>query len=345
MHRGEFHYELPSQLIAQVPPAERGGGRLLVLDRTSGAVSDARFGDFESLIRPTDLLVFNDTRVVPARVSGTKDTGGRVEVMLERIRSPHEVLVQIRSSRSPRTGALLSLDGGETVRVLGRSGALFRLEFECDAQQYFEQFGSVPLPPYIERAPTMDDVDRYQTVFARKPGAVAAPTAGLHFDAAMIERLQGNGVSIAFVTLHVGSGTFAPLREAQVEANMLHEERVVVSDAVCEAIEAARLRGGRVVAIGTTVVRALETAAAHGQLAAFDGTSSLFIYPGYEFAVVDAMLTNFHLPESSLLMLVAAFAGKDKVLNAYRHAVEMRYRFFSYGDAMFIADRGLHDAI
>ena len=324
MHRGDFHYELPSQLIAQAPPTARGGGRLLVLDRRTGALSDRQFQDFESLIRADDLLVFNDTRVLPARVAGHKQSGGRVEVLLERMLSPNVALVQIRASRSPQAGALLELDGEQTVSVIGREAALFVLEFQCDAQSYFEQHGEVPLPPYIDRKPSADDVSRYQTVFARRSGAVAAPTAGLHFDAKMLARLQDKGVRTAFVTLHVGSGTFAPLREEAVAANTLHAERVVVPVEVCDAIAAARRRGGRVIAIGTTVVRALETAAAGGRLEAFDGESQLFIYPGYEFRIIDAMLTNFHLPESSLLMLVAAFAGTDRVLAAYRHAVEQR---------------------
>jgi S-adenosylmethionine:tRNA ribosyltransferase-isomerase len=345
MQRGDFHFELPPQLIAQAPPAERGGGRLLVLDRRSGALADRQFSDFESLIRPADLLVFNDTRVLPARVAGHKQSGGRVEVLLERIVSPDVALVQMRSSRSPQAGAVLELSGGERVRVRGREGALFVLEFQCDTQAYFEQHGEVPLPPYIDRMPSEDDVGRYQTVFARRPGAVAAPTAGLHFDDEVLERLENKGVHRTFITLHVGSGTFAPLREEDVAANTLHEERVVVSADVCDAVSAARRRGGRIIAIGTTVVRALESAAVDGQLAVFDGESQLFIYPGYEFRIVDAMLTNFHLPESSLLMLVAAFAGTDEVLAAYRHAVRERYRFFSYGDAMFIADGAAGDAV
>ncbi len=345
MHRGDFRYELPPELIAQAPPEERGGGRLLVLDRHTGECIDREFRDFESLIRPDDLLVFNDTRVVPARVGGRKHSGGRVEVLLERIIEPDTALVQIRASRSPQAGSVLELDGAERVRVLGREGALFRLRFGRDAQTYFEQHGAVPLPPYIDRVPTADDENRYQTVFGHRPGAVAAPTAGLHFDAALLERLQAAGVRSAFITLHVGSGTFAPLREEQVEANELHAERVVVSADVCTAVNNARARGGRVVAIGTTVVRALESAAVGAVIEPFDGESRLFIYPGYEFRIVDAMLTNFHLPESSLLMLVAAFAGTQQVLAAYRHAVTQRYRFFSYGDAMFITEAPFQDAL
>ena len=336
MDRGEFHVDRPEALIAQAPPAQRSGGRLLVLDGQSGNCRDAVFADFESLVQPDDLLVFNDTRVLPARATGRKDSGGRIEVLLERICSQHEALVQIRASRSPAPGSMLQLDGGETVTVAAREGALFKIAFAGDAQAWFEANGAVPLPPYIARAPDSADTQRYQTVFARHPGAVAAPTAGLHFDEDLLERLSARGVQSAFVTLHVGSGTFAPLREAAVEDNVLHAERVVVTQEVCDAIAQAHARNGRVIAIGTTVVRALESAGAGAAPEPYDGDSRLFIYPGYEFSVVDAMLTNFHLPESSLLMLVAAFAGTQNVLAAYRHAVGQSYRFFSYGDAMFV---------
>ena len=345
MQRGDFHYELPNELIAQSPPLERGGGRLLLLDGSTGAFEDRQFADFESLVDPDDLLIFNDTRVLPARVAGHKRSGGRIEVMLERICSEHEALVQIRASRSPLPGSELELAANETVTVVAREGALFRLAFQSNAQTWFEQHGAVPLPPYIERAPTADDEQRYQTVFACNPGAVAAPTAGLHFDNQLLDRLTAKGVRSAFVTLHVGSGTFAPLREEQVEANQLHAERIVVPEAVCTEVEAARALGARVIAVGTTVVRALETAANAGKLAPYVGESRLFIYPGYTFTIVDAMLTNFHLPESSLLMLVAAFAGTDHVLNAYRHAVAERFRFFSYGDAMFVTPHTVCDAV
>jgi len=345
MHRGDFHYELPGELIAQSPPAERGGGRLLVLDGRTGAVEDREFADFESLLQPSDLLVFNDTRVLPARAGGCKASGGRVEVLLERICSQHEALVQIRASRAPQPRSRIELDAGGEFEVLARAGVLFRVAFEGDALAWFEQHGTVPLPPYIERSPAADDAQRYQTVFARRPGAVAAPTAGLHFDAALLAHLDERGVRCAFVTLHVGAGTFAPLREARVEANRLHAERVVVPAQVCAEIAAARERGGRVVAIGTTVVRALETAAGDDGIAPYDGESRLFIYPGFTFRIVDAMLTNFHLPVSSLLMHVVAFAGREHVIAAYRHAVAAHYRFFSYGDAMFVTPQTPRDAI
>lgn len=345
MQCADFNYELPPELIAQTPPPERGGARLLVLDRSTGSFSDARFEDFAGLIRDDDLLVFNDTRVIPARVSGRKASGGRIEVMLERVIAPRTALVQIRSSRSPKPGSTLLLEGDESVLLSGREGALFRLEFQSDVHKYFERYGAVPLPPYIEREPVEADVDRYQTVFARAPGAVAAPTAGLHFDAELMRRLNRRGIAQTFITLHVGSGTFSPLREDRVEDNVLHEERVSVSEEVCSAVAATRASGGRVIAVGTTVVRALETAAANGEFSAYTGESRLFIYPGYPFRIVDAMLTNFHLPQSSLLMLVAAFAGTEHVMAAYRHAVEQRYRFFSYGDAMFISPPGSSDAL
>jgi len=345
MQRGDFHYDLPPELIAQSPPPERGGGRLLVLDGRTGICEDRAFSDIETLTNSGDLLVFNDTRVLPARLGGHKSSGGRVEILLERICAPQEAWVQIRSSRAPRPGSILVLDGGENVRVIAREGALFRVAFDSDAQTWFEQHGTVPLPPYIERAPSPQDAQRYQTIFARRPGAVAAPTAGLHFDTQLLERLEQRGVGAAFVTLHVGSGTFAPLRNERVEANVLHAERVVVPASVCTEVERTHARGGRVIAVGTTVVRSLETAAADGRLVPFDGESRLFIYPPYRFRIVDAMLTNFHLPESSLLMLVAAFAGTSHVLGAYRHAVAEKYRFFSYGDAMFVTPSRPRNAV
>jgi S-adenosylmethionine:tRNA ribosyltransferase-isomerase len=336
MQRSTFNYDLPAELIAQQPPAERGSSRLLVLEGDTGALADRAFSDLESLLRPGDLLVFNDTRVLPARLHGTKASGGRVEVFLERIVSPTTALVQIKASHSPKIGGALSLPGGAEAHVIGRQGALFELDFGADAQACFERHGSIPLPPYIDRTPSSDDVARYQTVFARHPGAVAAPTAGLHFDQPLLERLAVNGIELGYLTLHVGLGTFAPVRVDSIEAHEIHAERLCVPDALCAQIASARARGGRIVAVGTTVVRALETAAAGGSLRPFEGESRLFIYPGFAFHVVDAMVTNFHLPESSLLMLVAAFAGIDATMCAYRHAVAERSRFFSYGDAMFV---------
>jgi S-adenosylmethionine:tRNA ribosyltransferase-isomerase len=335
MNRSDFNYDLPPELIAQAPPAERSSSRLLVLDGSSGRIDDRRFGDLPQLLDPRDLLVFNDTRVLPARLFGRKATGGQLEVLLERIVDARRARVQIRASRSPRIGSEIVLADGTRARVVGRDEALFDLQFPCDVEGYVQAHGQVPLPPYIEREPDSGDRHRYQTIFARAPGAVAAPTAGLHFDRELLAALEQHGVEHAFLTLHVGAGTFAPVRCERIEEHTLHAEWLQVSPALCASIERCRARGGRVVAVGTTSVRALETAAQAGALQPFEGESRLFIRPGFAFAVVDAMVTNFHLPESSLLMLVAAFAGQAATLAAYRHAVERRYRFFSYGDAMF----------
>jgi S-adenosylmethionine:tRNA ribosyltransferase-isomerase len=336
MNRSDFDFHLPPELIAQHPLPERSASRLLALDGRTGALADRRFSEIVELLRPGDLLVCNDTRVLPARLAARKPTGGRVEVMLERLLGPRRLLAQLRASHLPKAGSDVELPGGARARVVRRDGALFELELDCDAAPLLQAHGDVPLPPYIERAPDAADRERYQTVFARAPGAVAAPTAGLHFDAALLAALEARGVERTFLTLHVGAGTFAPVRTERVEDHELHEEWMRVPAGVCAAVERCRSRGGRVVAVGTTSVRALETAARAGALAPFEGESRIFIYPGFRFRVVDAMVTNFHLPESSLLMLVAAFAGRDATLAAYAHAVEQRYRFFSYGDAMFV---------
>jgi S-adenosylmethionine:tRNA ribosyltransferase-isomerase len=335
--RSEFNYDLPRELIAQAPLPRRSASRLLVLDGATGSIEDRRFGDLVELLRSGDLVVFNDTRVVPARLFARRaPTGGRVEIMLERVLSARRVLAQLRASHLPRGDGELDLPGGHRARVVGRTGSMFELELDCDAHELLEAHGEVPLPPYIERPAEPSDRERYQTVFARTPGAVAAPTAGLHFDRALLDDLEARGVERSFLTLHVGAGTFAPVRAERVEEHELHAEWLQVPAEVCAAVERCRARGGRVVAVGTTSVRALETAARTGTVQPFEGESALFIYPGFRFRVVDALVTNFHLPESSLLMLVAAFAGRDAVLRAYRHAVQSRYRFFSYGDAMFV---------
>jgi S-adenosylmethionine:tRNA ribosyltransferase-isomerase len=336
MRRTDFSYELPPELIAQAPLAERRASRLLVLDGMTGAVEDTYFSALPERLTSGDLLVFNDTRVLPARVMAQKSTGGRVELLLERVVAPRRALFQLRVSHKPTRGAELALDGGARARVIGRDGALFELELDCDVVPFLEAHGAVPLPPYIERTPDEADRERYQTVFARTPGAVAAPTAGLHFDGEMLATLAGRGVETAYVTLHVGAGTFAPVRSERLEEHALHAEWIEVTAATCAAVVRCRERGGRVVAVGTTSVRALETAARAGTLVPFTGDSRLFIFPGFEFRVIDALITNFHLPESSLLMLVSAFAGREATLAAYRHAVAERYRFFSYGDAMFV---------
>lgn len=336
MDKSEFAYELPPELIAQAPLPERSASRLLVLDGATGSLEDRSFTDIVELLAPGDLLVFNDTRVLPARVGGRKATGGRVELLLERITGPRCGLFQIRASKSPKAGGEIELEGGVGARVLGREGDLFDVELDADLAAYLETHGSVPLPPYIERAPDAADIARYQTVFAREPGAVAAPTAGLHFDQALLDVLEARRVQRAFVTLHVGAGTFAPIRADQIESHELHAERVIVPQSVCDRIAEVKSRGGRVIAVGTTAVRSLEAAAHQRTFGAFEGDTRLFIYPGFRFRIVDAMVTNFHLPESSLLMLVAAFAGYEATMAAYDHAVAERYRFFSYGDAMLV---------
>jgi S-adenosylmethionine:tRNA ribosyltransferase-isomerase len=336
MRRRDFDYELPTGLIAQAPLRERSGSRMLCLDGRTGMLADRRFADIGELLAPGDLLVLNDTRVLPARIRGEKDSGGRVEILLERVTGRSEALVQLRASHNPAAGRSIRLDGGAVATVTGRQDDLFRIELDRDALEYFETHGETPLPPYIDRPPNSTDAVRYQTVFARKPGAVAAPTAGLHFDEALLAELASRGIAHAFLTLHVGAGTFSPLRVEDVDKVVLHEERLHVGPALCSAIAEVRERAGRVIAVGTTVVRALEAAASGGRLEPVCGTTALFIYPGFRFRVVDALVTNFHLPQSSLLMLVAAFAGRDNVLGAYRHAVAEAYRFFSYGDAMFI---------
>jgi S-adenosylmethionine:tRNA ribosyltransferase-isomerase len=335
MLRSDFQYELPEELIARFPAERRSGSRLLHLDGATGVIADRRMAELPGLLRDGDLLVFNDTRVIPARLFGRKDTGGRIEILLERITGPRRALVQLRASKPPRTGARLHLDpAAESATVLGRDGDFWLLEFGAEPGDIFARLGTMPLPPYLERPAEEADFERYQTVFARHPGAVAAPTAGLHFDADLLQALGAAGVSTTFVTLHVGAGTFQPVRAMNLAEHRMHVERLTVSAQACEAIGAARRRGGRIVAVGTTSVRALETAAASGTLAPYEGETQLFITPGFKFRVVDALLTNFHLPESTLLMLVCAFAGRQAVMTAYRHAVEARYRFFSYGDAM-----------
>jgi S-adenosylmethionine:tRNA ribosyltransferase-isomerase len=333
MRLTDFDYELPEDLIARHPARDRRGSRLL---EVSERVADRRFDELPGLLESGDLLVFNDTRVIPARLHGRKATGGKVEILIERAETDAEALAHVRASKPPRPGTTIRLDGGVEIGVLGRSGDLYRLQFGMPVMRCLEEFGEVPLPPYIERPPEGADQERYQTVYAREPGAVAAPTAGLHFDAGMLEETAAMGVGHAWVTLHVGAGTFQSLREQDVKRNRLHSERADVSEDCCAAIRRTKEGGGRVVCVGTTVVRSLEAAAAGGQLQPFSGETDLFIYPGYRFRVVDAMLTNFHLPQSSLLMLVAAFAGRDRILAAYHHAVAERYRFFSYGDAMFL---------
>ncbi len=336
MRRADFSYSLPRELIAQYPLPERGASRLLALDGADGGLSDLRFSDLPTLLRPRDLLVLNDTRVIPARLHGRKSSGGACEILLERFLEGRRFLAQLRASKGLRAGAVIDLPGGARAVAIGQRAGLHELELDRDLPDYFEAHGHIPLPPYIARADESSDRERYQTVYAAEPGAVAAPTAGLHFDATMFERLAGAGVGIARLTLHVGAGTFQPLRSDPVEGHRLHAERFCISQATADSIAATRDGGGRIVAVGTTVVRALETAAAQGSVTAGRGETDIFIAPGHRYRVVDALLTNFHLPESTLLMLVAAFAGRENVLAAYHHAVVGRYRFYSYGDAMFV---------
>jgi S-adenosylmethionine:tRNA ribosyltransferase-isomerase len=338
MQLSDFDYQLPEELVAQFPPTERSASRLLGLLPGEMRPKDLMFTDLPSLLLPGDLLVLNDTQVMRARLYGTKLSGGRVEVLIERIMEVGLALAHVRASKSPKPGSQLKLgDGDHIVEVAGREGDLFLLRaLSGDFYQLMEKHGHMPLPPYIERGDKPIDIDRYQTVFAEKPGAVAAPTAGLHFDHAMLKRVEDMGVNRATLTLHVGAGTFQPVRVNNLDEHIMHKEYIEVDEAVCLQVADTRERGGRVVAVGTTCVRSLEAASSHGAIAPYRGDTRLFIKPGYQFRSVDAMVTNFHLPQSTLLMLVAAFAGYDRIMQAYQHAIEKRYRFFSYGDAMFL---------
>ena len=337
----DFDYTLPAELIAQSPLSERSASRLLVVtpgEHGTPVMADAVFADLPDLVRPGDLFVFNDTRVIHARIHGVKDSGGQVEVLIERAIGPHEALAQVRASKSPRTGSRLHLADAFEVEVLGRVGEFFHLRFPDgeDLLTLLERHGKLPLPPYIQRAAGEADESRYQTVYAREPGSVAAPTAGLHFDEALLARLTAAGAKSAWLTLHVGAGTFQPVRVDAVADHKMHSERYTIPQATADAVADTRSRGGRVVAVGTTSLRALEAAAQTGDLRAGGGETDIFITPGYRFKVVDALITNFHLPRSTLLMLVSAFAGQDAIRAAYAHAIREKYRFFSYGDAMLL---------
>lgn len=343
MKVSDFSFQLPDELIARYPQPERNASRMLKLDGNSGEVADLAFTDLLTQVESGDLMVFNDTRVIPARIFGRKASGGKIEVLVERMLDEHSVLAHVRSSKSPKPGAQLILDGDIKVEMVARHDALFELKFDDPRHviDILESVGHMPLPPYIDRPDEDSDKERYQTVYNKSPGAVAAPTAGLHFDEAMLETLKAKGVQLAFVTLHVGAGTFQPVRVDSVDDHQMHKEYIEVSDEVVQQILATKANGKRIIAVGTTSVRSLESAAkaalAEGEsLLPFYGDSDIFIYPGYEFQVVDAMVTNFHLPESTLIMLISAFAGYDHVMNAYQHAIKQSYRFFSYGDAMFI---------
>ncbi|WP_046656057.1 tRNA preQ1(34) S-adenosylmethionine ribosyltransferase-isomerase QueA [Lysobacter capsici] len=343
MKKSDFNYELPPELIAQAPLAERSASRLLVVPPAPAPREDRVFSDLPQLLQPGDLLVFNDTRVIPARLFGQKSTGGRVEILIERLLGGSEARAQLGVSKSPKEGARIALDAGGEAEVLGRDGEFYRLRFHVpeSLEQWLLHAGRLPLPPYIQREPGRDDDERYQTVFAREIGAVAAPTAGLHFDEALLAQLRERGIEFGHVTLHVGAGTFQPVRTDSLDQHVMHSEWLNVGAGLIEQIRRCRARGGRVIAVGTTVVRALESAirlnpADDGELLPFAGETRLFILPGYRITSVDGLITNFHLPESTLLMLVSAFSGKDRVFAAYEHAIAQRYRFFSYGDAMLL---------
>ena len=338
MQKSDLFYELPQALIAQQPLKERAASRLLCLGGKSGHLSDQVFGQFPEQLLPNDLLIFNDTRVIAARLFGCKETGGRIEILIERILDDQRALAHIRASKAPKPGGKLLLDGGVRCIVEDRQNDLFKLEFQSDksVSDILDSIGHIPLPPYIERPDQASDRGRYQTVFARQSGAVAAPTAGLHFDDQVMTKIQERGIGTAFITLHVGGGTFQPIRVENLAEHRMHSEYFEVSDAVVNAVKSTHASGGRVIAVGTTVLRALESAAHTGTLRAFAGETEIFITPGYQFNCVDALLTNFHLPESTLLALVCAFAGYDEMMAAYQHAIKASYRFFSYGDAMFI---------
>jgi len=336
MRRDLFQFDLPDELIARQPAEQRRGSRLLYLDSVADDLRHQQFADVLDHIAPGDLMVFNNTKVIAARLFGHKASGGKVEVLVERVLSADSVLAHIRASKSPKMGSQLLFDEGYSAEMLGRVDDLFELTFSAAVLDVFDHIGHMPLPPYIDRADTDQDKNRYQTVYAQQSGAVAAPTAGLHFDDQLLDEIRAKGAEIAFVTLHVGAGTFQPVRADNIHDHKMHSEWLQVSDAVCAQVVDTKARGGRVIAVGTTSVRCLETAASSGTIAPYEGDTDIFIFPGYRFKVVDGLLTNFHLSESTLLMLVSAFAGYQPIMQAYREAVAERYRFFSYGDAMFL---------
>jgi len=345
MRRQDFYYDLPDALIARAPAAQRRGSRLLCLEGPTGDVVHRQFPDLLELVNPGDLMVFNDTRVIPARIFGQKESGGQVEILVERVLGTHRVLAHTRASKAPKPGSAVILQDGTRLKMVARHDTLFEWQFESEetALSILDRIGHMPLPPYIDREDTKSDRERYQTVYGQKQGAVAAPTAGLHFDELMLEQLRAKGVQIAFVTLHVGAGTFQPVRADNINEHQMHSEVMDLSPEVCEVVRATKAAGKRVIAVGTTSVRCLESAAQgfgdptqRGEIHPYQGETAIFIFPSYQFQVVDALVTNFHLPESTLLMLVSAFAGYRNTMNAYQEAVANQYRFFSYGDAMFV---------
>ncbi|MCL1077009.1 tRNA preQ1(34) S-adenosylmethionine ribosyltransferase-isomerase QueA [Parashewanella spongiae] len=340
MRVADFSFDLPDELIARYPTEQRSASRLLTLDGNTGQISDKQFNDLSDFIQPGDLMVFNNTRVIPARLFGQKSTGGKLEILVERMLDDKRILAHVRSSKSPKVDAIIDLDNGYQMKMLARHDTLFELELQSELTilEVLEEIGHMPLPPYIDRPDEDADKERYQTVYNETPGAVAAPTAGLHFDDEMLARLKDKGVNTAFVTLHVGAGTFQPVRVDNVLEHKMHSEWANVPQSVVDLIEQTKAAGNRIIAVGTTSVRSLESAAREndGKIAAYSSDTDIFIYPGYEFNVVDAMVTNFHLPESTLIMLISAFADQQLVMDAYQHAIKQKYRFFSYGDAMFI---------
>ena len=346
MRISDFSFDLPENLIAQHPAKHRSGSRLLCLNSSSGEIQHSIFSEILDYLHSGDLLIFNDTKVIPARFFGEKETGGKVELLLERLLSDNRLLMQVKSSKPLRSGMLLKIYRKDTeiiedslgAQVVERSGPFYILQFDTSLQLKEQLFihGYVPLPPYIKRQNDSQDMDRYQTVYAENDGAVAAPTAGLHFDETLLADLNSKGIDTDFLTLHVGAGTFQPIRVDSVEEHSMHTERFIISERVCEKVHKCKKAGGRVVAVGTTSVRALESAANKGKLSSSDSETDIFIYPGFNFQIVDALITNFHLPESSLLMLVSAFCSRNMILDAYNEAIKNKYRFFSYGDAMFI---------
>jgi len=341
MNRSDFHFELPPELIAQQPPVTRTASRLLCLNRHNGDIHDHSFIDLLNFVRTGDLLVMNNTKVIPARLFANKETGGKVEIMLERIVDDGHVLAQIRASKAPKRDMSLLIAPNVRFTVQDKQQALYTLSLQADLSlmEVLNRYGHTPLPPYIDRDDQEIDKDRYQTVFAQIPGAVAAPTAGLHFDEAMLVELQLRGANIEYLTLHVGAGTFSPIRVENLDEHIMHSEYIELSEHVCDRIKQTKAEGGRIIAVGTTSVRCMESAARDGKLRSFSGETNIFIRPGYAFKVVDALITNFHLPESTLIMLISAFAGTESVFNAYHHAIAAKYRFYSYGDAMFISDQ------
>ncbi|HSW93583.1 MAG TPA: tRNA preQ1(34) S-adenosylmethionine ribosyltransferase-isomerase QueA [Gammaproteobacteria bacterium] len=340
MRLSDFNYDLPPELIARYPLEKRSASRLLCLNSETGVITHRQFTDLLDLLSPNDLLVCNNTKVIPARLFGMKKTGGRIEMLVERILDEHRVLAHIRASKSPKPGSEILFSEKVFFEVVGRQQDLFELRCKDPrpVMDVLEQLGEIPLPPYFHRKPEESDKVRYQTIYAEHKGSVAAPTAGLHFDQELFEKIKAKGVEIAYVTLHIGAGTFAPVRVDDITQHKMHAETIEVSEKMCEKIRATKARGGRVIAVGTTACRSLETASLSGAIQPFSGDTTIFIYPGFQFRCVDALVTNLHLPGSTLLMLVSALGGYENIMAAYREAVHRRYRFFSYGDAMFIAD-------